>query len=157
MGLVVNIRKYNINNIINNLIDASKIKKNWLGKVTDKYWDYLEQTTKDLKTDLNAYIITDFFVYLVEKLKFQEGLHIYSKTPSDNRNSFVMILLADDTKFIINKINNSNFISDFESFCKELNGEFYNYNSDLFNENIRKLKSAFNEIDENNGLIINVG
>ncbi|MCB0380122.1 MAG: hypothetical protein KDD24_02620 [Flavobacteriales bacterium] len=156
MGLIVDIRKYNIDNIINELVEASKTKVNWLGKVTDKYMDYLEETTKYLKTDLNAHIIADFFVYLVDNLKFKEGLNNYSKTLSINRNSFVIILLEDDIESILNKINKSDFISDFENFCKELNGEYYNYNTDLLNETIRKLKSIFDEIDENNGLIINV-
>ena len=157
MGLIVDIRKYNIDNLINDLIDASKINKNWLGKVTDKYWDYLERTTNDLKTDLNAHVIADFFVYLVNNLKFKEGLNKYSKALSDNRNSFVMILLAGDMEFILNKINSENFISDFESFCINLNGEYYDYNQDLLNENINNLTLAFDEVDKNNGLIINIG
>ena len=157
MALIVDVRKYNIDNIINDLVDSSKIKKNWFGKVTDRYWDYLEQTSKNLKTDLNAHVIADFFVYLVDHLKFKEVMNSYSKTLSDNRGAFIMILIADDMEFIINKISTADFISDFEKFCKELNGEFYDYSSDLLHENIKKLKSAFDEIDENNGLIINIG
>ncbi|MCA6380953.1 MAG: hypothetical protein IM613_05620 [Cytophagales bacterium] len=157
MGLLVDIRKYNIDNIINDLVDASKIKKNWLGKVTDKYWDYLEQTTTDLKTDLNAHLIADLFVYFVDNLKFKEVLNNYSKALSDNRNAFVIILLADDIELILEKLNNSNFISDFERFCKDLNGAYYDYNVDMLTKNISDLKSTFDQVDDNNGLIINVG
>lgn len=156
MGLIVDIRKYNIDNIINDLVDASKIKKNWLGKTTDKYWDYLEQTTTYLKTDLNAHLIADFFVYLIDNLKFKEALNNYSKTLSDNRKAFVIILLADDKEFILEKLNNSNFISDFERFCKGLNGEYYDYNTDMLTNNISELRSTFDQVDDNNGLIINM-
>lgn len=157
MGLIVDIRKYNIDNIINDLVGASKIKKNWLGKLTDTYWDYLEQTTQEIKTGLNAHVTADFFVYLVDNLKFKEVLSSYSKTLSDNRNSFVIILLEDDIEFITNRISSLDFVSDFENFCKELNGEYYDYNSVLLNDNISKLKSAFDTVDKNSGLIINVG
>lgn len=157
MGLVIDIRKFDIDNLINDLVDASKIKRNWLGKVTDIYWDYLGKATKEIKTDLNAYIIADFFIYLVDKIEFKETLSRYSKTLSDNRNQFVIILLADDKELIKTKICNSDFISDFEIFCKDLNGGYYDYSRDLLNENIEKLKLALDQINEDNGLIINIG
>jgi hypothetical protein len=156
MGLIVDIRQYNIDNLINDLVDASKIKKNWFGKTTDKYWDYLTETTKSITTDLNSHVVSDFFVFLIDNKKFKELLSNYSKTLSENRNSFVTLIISDDKEFILNEIDRPDFLTEFEKFCKNLNGEYYSYNFDLLTENIGGIRSALDKVDDNNGLIINV-
>ena len=157
MGLLVDIRKYNIDNVINDLVDASKIKKNWFGKTTDKYWDYLTETTRSIKTDLNSHIVSDFFVFLIDSKQFKEILGNYTKTLSENRNLFVTLIISDDKEFILNEIDRPDFVSEFEKFCKDLNGEYYEYNFDLLTENVQGIRSVLDEVDDNNGLIINVG
>jgi hypothetical protein len=157
MGLLVDIRKYNIDNVINDLVDASKIKKNWFGKTTDKYWDYLTETTKSIKIDLHSHIVSDFFVFLIDSKKFKELLSSYTKALSENRNSFVTLIISDDKEFILNEINKPDFVSDFERYCKDLNGEYYEYNFDQLTENVQAIRSVLDEVDDNSGLIINIG
>jgi hypothetical protein len=157
MGLLVDIRKYNLDNIINDLIDSSKIKKQWWGKRIDSYWSYLEQNSSTINSDLNAHIISDLFVYFIDKLSFKEILNKYSKTLSENRNTFVILLIIDDKEVLLDFVTRQSFDSDFEMFCKELNGEYYKYDIDGIAKNLQNFKSLLGEIDHNNGLIINIG
>jgi DNA polymerase III sliding clamp (beta) subunit (PCNA family) len=143
--------------VINQLVDSSLIKKSWWGKVTDKYWDYLGQASQQVHININSHIISDLFVYLVDKLSFKETLSKYSKTLSDNRGTFVIILIPDDKPYILDHLNKPQFPIDFEIFCRELNGEYYEYDPHILNENIHKFKSALDEIDTDFSLIINVG
>ena len=155
MGLLIDIRKYNMDNFMNDLINSSKIKKNWYGKRIDNYWSYIEENMIQVNLELNANIISDLFIYFIDKLNFKELLSEYSKILSDNRSCFVIKLIIDDKIFLLDKINSASFIENFEEFCKELNGEYYNYDLNMIKGNINKFKIALEQIDEDNGLLIN--
>jgi hypothetical protein len=157
MGLLVDIRKYNLDNIINDLIDSSKIKKKWWGKRIDSFPDYLRQNSVAINIDFNAHIISDLFAYFIDKLSFKEILNKYSKILSENRSAFVILLIINDKEFLLEILTRPSFVIDFELFCKDLNGEYYEYDINTITDNLQYFKSLLGEIDHNYGLIINIG
>lgn len=157
MGLLVDIRKYPADNVLNHLVDSSKVKKTWWGKTTDNYWKYLDENSEAVDNDLNSHLIADLFVYFLNDLNFKEILNSYTKTISDNRNCFVTLLTIDDKDFILNVLNQSDFLNKFESYCKKLNGEFYDYDNKLITQNIETFKIILSKIDNDFGLLITIG
>ena len=155
--MLADIRKFSLDNWINELVDASKIKKNWFGKVTDNYWEYLGKVTTEIKTDFNAHILSDLLTFVIDELKFKEVLGEYSDKLTQNRNSAVFIFILDDKEKLLNEFRKSSFKLRFETFCKELNDNFYSYTVEELNETIRNFEMALTEIDENHSIIINIG
>ena len=156
MRLLVDVRKYHLDNLINDLVDSSKIKKGWF-KTTDNYWNYLDTVSNRLPVDLNSHIVADLFVYIHEELKYQEVLHQYTSEISKNRNAFVILLTPQDRELLLKLLLQSSFYLDFKDYALKLNGEYYNYTETEIKETIEKLISLLNVIDEDNGLIVNVG
>lgn len=158
MSMVLHISSYDVNKtFVNDIIDASKIKKNWFGKVTDNYWEYIAEAHIELKSNLDPYIIGDFFTYLSEDLQFKEGLREISNTLSENRNSFIIDLQKPDMDEIMRIVNNLNFHEEFIEFCKDLNEEYYNYTNDSIRQNIAELMSIFDKTNNDFGLYIHIG
>jgi hypothetical protein len=156
MGLLVDVRKYHIDNLLNDLVNASKIKKGWF-KTTDNYWSYLDTVSTSLPVDLNSHIVADLFVYIQEELKYQEVLHQYSSTVSKNRNAFVTLVTPQDRDFLTQLLLQPSFYLNFKDYALKLNGEYYNYTDSDIKETIEKFVALLNVIDKDNGLIVNVG
>lgn len=155
--MLVDIRKTDLDGWINELVDASKIKKTWYGKTINNYWTYLNQSTKPIDADFNAYIFSDLLTFLLEELSIKPGLDEYSKRLSENRNSAVFLFALDDRDNLLQQLNRKSFVQDFEIFCKDLNGSYYEYNSNQISETVTKFKEAVAEMNNQYGLIINVG
>lgn len=156
MSLIVDIRKYHSDNLINDLVNSSKIKKNWWGTKTDNYWEFLEGNCDSINADLNAHLIADFFVYIIDELKYTEVLNKYTSVISTNRNSFVTLLVPEDRDFLLNTISQETFFQTFEDFAKELNSEFYEYSESIIKENIKTLQLVLRKITVDHGVLINV-
>ena len=155
MGLLVDVRKYHLDNLINDLVNASKLKKGWF-KTTDNYWSYLDTVSTSLLVDLNSHIVADLFVYIQDELKYQEALHQYSSEISKNRNCFVTLVTPRDRDLLLQSLLQPSFYLNFKEFALKLNGEYYNYTETDIKETIEKFVALLNLIDEDNGLIVNV-
>jgi hypothetical protein len=81
MGMLVEIRNWDLDSLINKLVDASKIKKTWYGKKIDNYWTYLNETSKPLLIDFDAHIFSDLLTFLLEERAINLGLDNYSRYP----------------------------------------------------------------------------
>ena len=157
LGMLVEIRKMNLDSWINKLVDVSKIKKTWYGKTIDNYWTYLNETTQPLATDFNAYIFSDLLTFLLEERGIKPGLNDYSHRLSENRGSAVFLFALDDKDNLLQQLNKESFVQDFEIFCKDLNGSYYEYSLGELSETITRFKEAVSEMDNQYGLIVNVG
>lgn len=155
--MLVDIRKMDLDNWTNKLVDASKIKKTWYGKTTDDYWTYLNETTHPLTTDFNAHIFCDLLTFLLEGCDINPGLDDYSKRLSENRCSAVFLFALEDKKKLLLHLNKETFVQDFEVFAKDLNGSYYDYNRKQLSETVTRFKEVVSEMDNQYGLIINVG
>ena len=156
MGLLVDVRTYGLDNLMNKLVDASEIKKKWFG-TTDNYWSYLETASTYVPVNLSAHLMTDLFSCIQNELNYRELLHKYSDKISGNRNSFVILLVADDRDWLLKAIATADFCSKFKTYVTELNGEYYNYTSSEIEEAIKEFTNLLGLIDENVGLIISIG
>jgi len=156
MSLIVDIRKYHLDNLMNDLVNSSQVKKNWWGKKTDTYWEFLKNNFDSIEADLNAHLIADFFVYIIDELKYKEVLSEYTSVIANNRNSFVTLLLPEDRDFLLNVISEEAFFQTFEGFAKKLNGEYYEYNESTLKENFRNLQIVLREITNDHGVLINM-
>ena len=156
MGLLVDVRTYRLDNLMKRLVEASEIKKKWFRK-TDNYWRYLETASTYVPVDLSVHLMADLFSYIQDKLNYRESLHQYSDRISGNRNSFVILLVANDRDYLLQVIATPYFYSNFKTYVTELNGEYYNYTSIEIEETIEGFITLLSLIDENVGLIINIG
>ena len=154
---VIDIRKMHAEQLINKLVDASKIETKWWGKRTDNYWSYLDNNTERIDVEIDANVMADLFVYIFDTLKHKELLSKYSTKISANRNGFVMLIVLEDADFLLNIFTDDSFLSNFYAFLKELNGEFFHYERTLIEETITSFTEVLNLTDNDFALIINIG
>lgn len=155
--MIVDIRKFDLDIFIRDLVAASKINKTWYGKITYAYWDYLNKTTTNIDCNFNSHLFSDLMVYLIDKKCLKVGLRDYAEQISKNRNHVVFLLALDDKENISTLINQKDFTDNFEVFCKDLNGFFYNYTRNDINETVQNFKNTLSELDQKFGLILNIG
>lgn len=157
MGMIVDIRKFHTDMWTNELYDASLIRRKWWGKRIDNYWIYLGNTMQYVDCALDSHIMADFFVYVYEKCAFEEILSEFIAKIASNRGTFVSKLVIEDKISLLNILSSPHFMNDFKLFLKELNGELYSYEDDAINDTIDNFKTALQLIDDENGLLINIG
>ncbi|WP_131725477.1 MULTISPECIES: hypothetical protein [unclassified Chryseobacterium] len=155
--MIVDIRKFDLDSSITDLVKASEIRKTWYGKITDTYWDYLNKTTTNIDCKFYSHLFSDLLVYFIDEKGIKLGLRDYGEQISKNRNHAVFIFALDDKENILNLIKQENFTENFEVFCKDLNGSFYSYTRNDVNETLKNFKNTLSLVDQKIGLILNIG
>lgn len=157
MGLLVDIRKLDLDSWLNKLVDASKIKKTWYGKTVDNYWTHLNEITLPITTDFNAHIFSDLLTFLLEDCGVAPGLDDYSQRLSAHRGSAVFLFGLGDKGTLLQQLNKPGFLDKFEAFSKALNDAYYDYGRDELSETVTKFTEVVYTMDNQYGLMINVG
>lgn len=157
MAQLVDIRKFTSETSFNELVEASKITKNWWGKKTDNYWPYLSNTAKLIELDLNTNIIIDLFAYIIDDLGYKESHSDYSEELFNNRGSFTSIISFSDKENLLEKLNLYSFFSSFKSYAQELNAEFYDYTDEEIKDNLQKFRVLLTELNSGDFLLISIG
>ncbi|MBK7129138.1 MAG: hypothetical protein IPH66_07240 [Crocinitomicaceae bacterium] len=157
MSMTVDIRKYSLDNILSHLIESSVIKKKWFGKSTDNYWNYLDANTTKIETELNSHIIADLLAYLYQEKKLKLGFENESNTISVNRGTGVLLIHPTEIVMITSIISEPKFMESFESYAKELNGEFFDYSKSEISQTINEFTNAISIDNQNMSIIINIG
>lgn len=155
--MVVDIRKFNLDTSINELILNSEIRKKWYGKIIDSYWNYLESTTENINQNFNSHIFSDLLSFIIDEKKIIFGLNQYSNKLSLNRNSAVFLFALDDKEKLLFELSQVNFLKDFEIYCRKLNDSHYNYQATELFQTTTNFKDIILQMDDNYGLIINIG
>jgi hypothetical protein len=155
--VIVSIWKFSGDLSIDQLIEASVTKKRWWGKRNDIYWEFLDSHANEVSTEFNAHIFADMFAYLLVKLEFKEQLEKYSARLSKNRGGFAMIIGFEDTKWLLDKLALLTFLTDFKTYAKELNAEFYDYEDGMLEKTIADFKVVLSDIGNDGIFLINVG
>lgn len=107
--MIVDVRKFNLDTSINELILNSEIQKKWYGKITDNYWNYLESTTEKINQNFNSHIFSDLLSFIIDEKKIIFGLDQYSNKLSLNRNSAVFLFALDDKEKLLSELSQVNF------------------------------------------------
>ncbi len=157
MSMIVDIRKYSLDNILSHLIESSVIKKKWFGKSTDNYWNYLDANSTKIDAELNSHIIADLLAYLDQEKKLKLGFENDSNTLSVNRGTGVLLIHPTEIAIITSIISEPKFMESFETYAKELNGEFFDYSKSEIVHNINEFKNAISTDDQNSCIILNIG
>lgn len=157
MSMIVDIRKYSLDNILVHLIEASVVKKKWFRKSIDRYWDYLDANSTQIHSELNSHIIVDLLAYLSEEKKIKFGFEADSNQISINRGTGVLILHPTDIEKMKSTFSDANFTESFEQYAKELNGEFFDYSMTEIDGTIKEFLAAISFEEPNVCLILNIG
>lgn len=155
--MITDVRRFPGNFWMNELVDASVIRRTWWGKRIDKYWEFLDNNTKPIDIEFDSHLLADVFAYFFDKLKFKELFNEYSNKLTKNRGAFVLILIPEDKEKLMPILADNFFLADLADYAKELNGEFYNYTDQLLEDTTTNLKRALATIDDDSTLIINIG
>ena len=155
--MIVDIRKFNLDTPLNELILHSETRKKWYGKIIDNYWNYLEFKTKSIKQNFDSHLFSDLITFIIDEKKILFVLDEYSIKLSQNRNSAVFLLALDDQQKLLAEFSQANFLHDFEIFCRDLNGSYYNYEFNELAQTINNFREIVLKMDEKFGFIINIG
>lgn len=155
--MIVDIRKFSLDIYINEFILNSVIKKNWFGRKTDNYWKFLKNTTKEIETNFNAHLFSDLLIYLIDEKKITLGLDEFAAKIAANRSSAVFLIALDDKEKLLFEIYNPDFTSNFLYFCEELNENSKIYTRAEINYTVSNFELIIHEMNEENGLLINIG
>ncbi|UOQ99489.1 hypothetical protein MUN81_08355 [Hymenobacter sp. 5317J-9] len=156
MSMLVDVRKFGPETMPEELVEASKITKKWL-RTTDNFDQYLNARTHQLPNDLNATLLADFFAFIIDELNYQEILHQYSAKLSENRKSFVVLLVAADRDWLLRQVARPDFLARFTAFLADLNGEYYDYQSAEIEEAIAGFAAMLRRVDAQSGLVVRIG
>jgi hypothetical protein len=157
MGMIIDIRKYSLDQPLSSIHEAAKIKKGLFKKAKDNYWPYLEDNMSQISCELNTFIIADFLTYLDQVKNFKTVLESDSNRLSQSRGTGVVLFNNEDSEEIRKIISEPNFDIDLLKYAEELNGEYFDYSEIEMKENVSEFLKAISEANAEYGVLVNIG